>query len=100
MKLKAIIGKVNGRINDNDKYEVEGMFQAHSVGWTVTSSVHQTNSGNVLAPIQDKTGKNLYIESMEFRRGARFCDPQGFFRKLAEHDYSVIDSKIEVEGRR
>ena len=86
LKLRAIIGKTRGkaiadiggsgshttsdRINDNDKYEIEGILQDCSTGWiTILTTAYRTNSRSISSSAQTKDGKNLYIETGALEEG-------------------------------
>ncbi len=104
IELRAIIGKTRGRtitdfngkiidatndrIDDDDRYEIEGILQDYSIGWVTFSSAYRTDSRDTSSPLKTEKGKNLYIETRAREEGTRFYDPQGFCRELSERGYS------------
>jgi hypothetical protein len=94
LSLIALVGKSNGELTDDDKYEVEGIFQNHATGWMILSPIYRTDSKNISARSARTEGKNLYVESMACEKEAGFYDPQGFYRELSERGYCLVDSKL------
>ncbi len=97
MKLQAIVGRSKGKITKDDRYEIESILQDYSTGWITLSSAYRTKSRDISSLSKTERGKNLYIETMALKEGARFYDPQGFYRELSEWGYSLIDSRIEMK---
>ena len=97
MKLQAIIGRSKGKMTKDDRYEIESILQDYSTGWITFSSAYRTKSRNISSPSYAESGKNLYIETIAQEEGARFYDPQGFYRELLEQGYSLVDSRIEMK---
>lgn len=112
LKLTAIIGKIKGRcftypngrtiektgdrINDDDRYEIEGILQDYSTGWVTLNSAYRTDSRSISSLRKTKEGEYLYVSTAPLEAGARLHDPQGFYRELSEWGYSLIDSRIEM----
>ena len=97
IKLQAIVGRSKGKITKDDRYEIEGILQDYSTGWITLSSAYRTKSRDISSPSKTDGGKNLYIETIAQEEGARFYDPQGFYKELSEWGYSLIDSRIEMK---
>ena len=94
LSLRALVGRSNGELTDDDKYEIEGIFQNHSTGWAILSPLYRTDSRSISARPARTEGKNLYIESMACEKGAGFHDFQGFYRELSERGYSLVDYRL------
>jgi hypothetical protein len=94
LSLAALVGKSKGELTEDDKYEIEGIFQNHTVGWTILSPMYRTDSRNISTRPAKAEGKNLYIESMAYEKGAACYDAQGFYREISERGYCLVDSKV------
>jgi hypothetical protein len=104
MKLQAIIGKINGRISEDDSYEIISRAyssQEDSIDFEkecIGVIKYNTDSNNIKNPEKNETGKNLYIEFSH----PNFRDINGFYQKLSSLDNSglefcVKDSKVSEE---
>lgn len=94
MNIKAIVSKTRGALNDMDRYNIEGILQANSIGWVVASPLFRTNSTDLSSVVKAENGSNVYLESMPAEDASRFYDLQGFYRDLSKYGYSLIKSKI------
>lgn len=82
-------------MEDDDRYEIEGIMQENANGWMILNPIYRTDSRSVSTKSEKvANGARMYLETQVLEKGAMFYDVQGFYRELSERGYSLVDSRL------